>query len=115
MRSNAQAASEGRRPAATASACARGVSWNACAVMTSPIQIRMPRVASKGTACRTAVTAPKQHSRLITIPFSAEYPMRAPMAFHPGCPIYRVVGNALPKNAAAIVPAPFIASEGIVS
>ena len=49
--------------------------------------MRIPKVASNGTTCRTAVTAPKQHSRLITMPFSAEYPMRAPMAFQPGCPM----------------------------
>jgi len=43
-----QAASDGINPMATAGACAFGTSWNACAVMISPIQSRMPSVTSSG-------------------------------------------------------------------
>ena len=39
----------GSRPSTTAGACARGVAWKACAVMTMPIQRTIAMPASIGT------------------------------------------------------------------
>jgi hypothetical protein len=72
MSSTPHAASDGMNPMATAGACAFGTSWNACAVMMSPIQSRMPSVTSIGMNQSTNGIAPVRQISVIANAFSTE-------------------------------------------
>ena len=79
--------------------------------MTMPIHSTIAIPASIGTAQAISASVPEKQIRLITTPFSTEYPARAPSVFHPGWPMYSVVGKQEPNAAAARQPSPFTASE----
>ena len=68
-----QAATPGSSPTTTAGACSRGVAWNACAVMTMPIQSTIAMPASIGTAQAMCDSVPvRQTTRRRRAPFSTE-------------------------------------------
>ena len=67
-----QAAMPGSRPTTTAGACARGVAWNACAVMTIPIQSTMAMPASIGIAHAIHASVPVRQTIVTNTPFRTE-------------------------------------------
>src|SRR5262245_26857730 len=72
-----QAPTPGRMPITTAGAWARGVAWNACAVITIPIQSTMAMPALTGTAQAMCASVPVRQMIVAKAPFSTEYPARA--------------------------------------
>ena len=82
-----QATTPGTIPTAMATMCSRGVTSNAWAVMTRPIQTMTAIPASAGRAQATRANEPVRHMSETKIAFRVEYPARAPAAFHAGWPM----------------------------
>ena len=70
--SAAHAPMPGSRPTTTAGACSRGVAWNACALITMPIQSTIAMPASIGTAHEIHASVPVTQMMVMNAPFITE-------------------------------------------